>query len=223
MPRSGGGRPSVYKLANGDRVPSCTTITKRFSSSEGLVRWANQIGLEGKSMDEERDNAAGAGKLAHSMIENIIHGRDYAADIRRADFSDDQWDKALEAVGAFASWREQVHLEVLLTEMPLVSEKHRFGGTLDIWARVRDRLTVIDLKTSGRVYGEMILQQAGYAILLDENGHGRAEQISLLRLGKEHADFHFHAYPRSVVDLASRAFLQQRELYDTDKELQRLL
>lgn len=221
--RSGGGRPTAYKLDDGTRVPSVTTITKRFADSGGLIRWAHQMGIEGKDMDAERDEAADAGRLAHAMIENIMTCRGLREGIEKQDAETEA--KAACAVDAFLSWKTQVKLEVLETEMPLVSHEHRFGGTFDALARIDGRIATLDWKSSKRVYADMIIQQAGYSLLIEECYHDERtpEGVALLRIGKEFADFHYHFYPKPVIDLARKAFLSQRALYEIDKQLGRLL
>lgn len=222
--KSGGGRPPMYKLADGRRVPSVTTITKRFAEAGGLIRWANQIGLEGKSMDDERDSAASAGKIVHQWIEDDLLGCDRSPPPSWA--TPDDIERAEVAYGAYFNWKRQVRLEVLETEMPRVSERHRFGGTFDALVRLEGAggaLATLDWKSSGRVYADMIIQQAGYALLIEETSDLRLDGFALLRIGKVHCDFHYHHYPRSVVDVATKAFLGMRELYETDKELGKLL
>jgi hypothetical protein len=220
-PRSGGGRPPAYKLSNGQRVPSVTTITKRFADSGGLVRWANLQGLEGKSLDEERDAAADAGKLAHAWIEASI----FCRPLERPHWATDKMcAQAKKALESFQDWAAEVRLDVLETEMPLVSEAHRFGGTMDCLAIVSGRLAILDWKSGKSIYGDFIVQQAGYHLLLEARGDAPLpERICILRIGKQYADFHYHSYGADVIELARRSFLMQRELYDLDKEFGKLL
>jgi hypothetical protein len=46
--------PVIYKDHRGNRLPSVTTIIGRFKDSGGLLYWANQQGLEGKTLDQAR-------------------------------------------------------------------------------------------------------------------------------------------------------------------------
>lgn len=59
----------VYRLKDGTRVPSVTTIISRFKESGGLVHWAWQLGIDGKDYRKVRDEAADAGTLAHALLE----------------------------------------------------------------------------------------------------------------------------------------------------------
>lgn len=220
-PKSGGGRPPIYRLKDGSRVPSCTTITKRFSDAGGLIHWANQQGLEGKDMQDERDKAADAGRLAHDWIECTIHGKL----IERPHWATETMvAQAAKALDSFKDWAHEVRLEVLETEMPLVSERHRFGGTMDCLARVSGRLAILDWKSGKSIYSDFIVQQAGYHLLLEDRGDDPLpERICILRIGKQYADFHYHSYGQDVIELARRSFLMQRTLYDLDREFGKML
>lgn len=212
-PVSGGGRPSTYKLADGTRVPSCTTITGRFKNAGGLIHWAWEQGRDGKDFRETRDNAADAGGIAHDMIEAAIHGEP------RPDFSRSNPEHvklALKAFEAFDEWRGQVKLEVLETEVPLVSELYKYGGTFDALAKINGKVLLLDWKTSGGVYGDYIAQVAAYRQLLRERGT-EVEGAQLLRFGKEFADFHLHHYPTTLLDHGWRWFELARGMYDVDK------
>lgn len=219
--KSGGGRPPIYKLASGARVPSVTTVTKRFADASGLVIWANQQGLEGKNMNDDRDAAADAGKLAHDMIEAHIHERPF---VRPHWATEDMMMQARKAFDSFLDWAQEVRLDVVETEMPLVSEEHRFGGTLDALALVSGRLAILDWKSGKSVYADFIIQQAGYHLLLESRGDEKMpERICVLRIGKQYADFHYHSYGADVIAMARESFLMQRRLYDMDKEFRKML
>lgn len=209
-PKSGGGRPQVYKLAGGQRVPSVTTILGKCKDPGGLVHWAWSLGIEGKDYRQVRDDAAEAGAIAHDWIEDLIHGRELRS---FPDTDPETMAKAKRALEAFTEWRDQVRLEVLETEVALVSEKYRYGGTFDALAKVAGRLVLLDWKSSNAVYGEYIAQVGGYYQLLRERGT-EVQGAQLLRFGKEHGDFHAHSYPLHIVEMGWRFFEHARAIYD---------
>ena len=57
--------PVIYKDHRGNRLPSVTSIIGRFKESGGLLYWANQQGLEGKTLDQARAEVTTPGTLAH--------------------------------------------------------------------------------------------------------------------------------------------------------------
>lgn len=215
--KSGGGRPKGYRLSDGSRVPGVTTITGRFKDGAALIAWAHRCGLDGIDINRVRDDAADAGKMGHQWIEDTIHDRELT-EFPLA--SDDMMEKAGRALMAFKDWRSRNDVEFLETELPLVSEQYRFGGTLDALARIGGRLRLVDFKTGNRVYPEHLAQLGGYSILLAE--HGRAiEGADLLRLDKEHGSFAHHEWPLSVLQIGEQAFFHMRELYDLDLKLKK--
>jgi hypothetical protein len=225
--KAGTGRPTRgYRLASGDRVPSVTTITSRFKDSGGLIHWAWQTGIDGEDYRAKRDKAAEAGSICHRWIEGWIHGARIVTPVADSAIHE----QAFSGYQAFLDWAESVQLEVLETEVALVSETHRFGGTFDALALVAGKPKLLDWKTSNAVYGEYVAQVAAYRELLRERFEGTGvpdfenvpDSALLLRIGKEHADFHLHSYPSSVLDIGWTYFVHARRMYDLDKELKKV-
>lgn len=221
--KSGGGRPQAYKLASGEKVPGVTTIVNRFKESGGLIHWAWQQGMDGVDYRQKRDDAADAGHLTHSLIDDEVHGRP------EQDLSGQNPENvklALKARDAFRTWRDQVKLEIIETETPLVSELFKYGGTFDALARVNGKLRLLDWKTSNGVYGDYIAQVAAYRQLIHEHaekyGGEQIDGAQLLRFGKEFADFHDHYYPSEVLDHGFRFFELCREAFDIDKIIKKM-
>lgn len=225
----GGGRPPAYRTTDGQRVPGVTTILSRFKESGGLIGWAHKMGLEGKSMDETRDNAASAGTVAHAMMDNALHGEPRDKDLPSAGelrMTDEQYDEACGlarvSFGAFETWRKAVALEVVATEVPLVSDEHRFGGTLDAVVLVSGQRAILDFKTGNALYSEHLVQCAAYRHLWDAARPDEPiEALHLLRVDKVFASFHHHSWPLEVLDMGWRQFLNFRAAYDIDAKLKK--
>lgn len=212
-PISGGGRPAKYVVADGTKVPGVTTITGRFKESGGLIHWAWQLGVDGKDYRQVRDDAASAGHVAHAMIDASIHGQPLPEPPK--DCPAAMLDAARVGFGAFETWRRRVPFELFATEVPLISEVHRFGGTLDALGRVENTLALLDWKSSNGVYPEYLAQIGAYVILAEERlEYGAIQEVHLLRVGKEMGDFHHHSWGRNVLEEACAAFLLMRQLYD---------
>jgi hypothetical protein len=204
-----------YFTKDGKKVPSVTTVLSRFKDSGGLIHWAWELGKEGKDYRQVRDSAADAGTLAHSAVDEHIHGRTFVFE-----GPEDVVAKAQRAFGAFLEWAAQTQLVVTHTEMPLVSEKYRFGGTFDALL-VRGKRSMGDWKTSNKVYGEYLAQVAAYGILWEENFPDQPIDggYHLLRFDKEYGDFHAHWW--GELEAGKRYFLNLREAYEDDKELKK--
>lgn len=219
-PVRGAGRPKVYKLSDGKtRVPSVSTITGRFKESGGLVHWAWQLGIDGKDYRDARDTAADVGHIVHGKIDSYIHGEPEPK--LPEGTTEEMLALAQRGFDTFLEWATQFGLNVIETEIPLVSEKHKFGGTFDAVAIVLGRLVLLDWKSGGGIYAETICQVAGYRQLLRERDT-EIDEAYVLRVGKEMGDFHFHAYTKQIVDLGWEAFQHMRNLYDQLAKLKKV-
>ena len=205
-------KPGGYFLQDGTKVPSVTTILSRFKPSGGLIHWAWKLGMENKDYRKVRDDAANAGTMAHEAVEAWIQGNEYA-------FGDDEINiKAKRAFGAFVEWADQTKLKITHSEIPLVSEKHKFGGTFDA-IMVNGKRAMGDFKTSNALYPEYLCQIAAYGKLWEESFPDQPIDggFLLLRFDKTHGDFTHKWW--SELDTAWDSFLHMRKLYENEKEL----
>lgn len=205
-----------YLLKSGERVPGTTTVLSRFKDSGGLIHWAWQCGVDGKDYRDERDKAASVGTIAHEMVECHIRGRQfdpnkYPAELVR---------RAEKSFGAFLEWASDTQLKAAETEVRLVSEKYKYGGTPDVFF-VKGKRSLGDWKTSNAVYAEYLCQLAAYKNLWEENFPDQPIEggAHLVRFDKENGDFHHHFY--TDLDDAWRQFQLYREAYDIDKRLKK--
>lgn len=205
-----------YFTKDGTKVPSVTTVLGRFKDSGGLIYWAWEQGKAGKDFREERDRAADAGTLAHDAVEAWIKGQEFKWIYPLNEVTQ----KARKSFDAFIEWADQTQLKVTHTEVPLISEKHRFGGTLDAML-IRGKRSLGDWKTSNKIYSEYLVQVAAYGILWEENFPEQSIEggFHLLRFDKEYGDFHHHWW--GELETAKRQFILLREAYELDKELKK--
>jgi len=151
----------MYKNKDGKRLPSVTTILKDLGfSTDALMRWQAKIFRSGKDPDDIKNEAAGIGTTVHSMIEHWIFGQD--------EFIPDEnvtREIILEAKKGFSEyikWSEKNKVEYLESEVRLISEKYRYGGTADGIVRIDGKVYLLDFKTSKHVYMAHIAQLAAY-------------------------------------------------------------
>lgn len=167
-----------YKLADGTRVPGTTTILG-ILNKPALVGWANRMGLEGIDTTKYVDAAARVGTLIHYMVECDLKGEE-------PDFSDytsNEIDKAENAFIKYLEYRDGHILEPILIEEPLVSEKYRYGGTIDFYGLEDSVPTLLDIKSGKAIYPEMLIQVVAYRQLVLEQGHP-VERLRILRIGR---------------------------------------
>ena len=209
----GAGRPvKGYYAQDRGRVPAASTLANWAGDRNRLYNWFKRTwydgGAAGIPFDEVQPPAAEIGTLVHAKIEAEIHGLAHPktpADYRKP---------VAAAYEAWKDWMLNSQMVVIATELPLVSEEHRFGGTLDAIIRDRKgRLAVGDWKSSKAIYGEYLRQVAAYGILWDE--HHPDEKITggyhLLRFSQAHGDLEHRHY--GELDDARELFLLLRQAY----------
>ena len=171
-----------YRTSDGTIVPGVTTVTGLLNKP-ALVRWANQLGLQGIDSTKYVDKTAEIGTLAHAMVEEYLGGRpvdytSYSADVR---------DQAENSLLSFFEWEKTHPLKAVLLEEQLVSDKHRYGGTIDCYADLDGKRWLIDFKTGKGIYGEYGIQVAAYRELLREQGY-IVDGVRILRIGRDETE-----------------------------------
>jgi len=213
----------VYLLADGTRVPSVTTVISQVSLGgiEGLLIWANRLGQQGLDHRAERDKAADAGTVCHKLAEAYAKGTIFDS----SQYSPETMDKANHAYKGFLEWAKASSFRIGHSEVSLISEKHKYGGTLDCML-INNELALGDYKTSNSIWPGMLCQLAAYRELWEENHPDEpiTGGFHLLRFSKpERADdpvmFTHHYW--SDLNLAWEAFLHMRELYELQKRLKK--
>lgn len=160
-------------------VPGVTTVLN-ILNKPALVKWANNLGLQGIDSSKYVSETAQIGTLAHYIIE--CHIKQVEPDL--SDYSQTQIDQASNAVIKFFDWEEENNPGYILSELPLVSDKYQFGGTIDCYCILNDKHTLLDFKTSKALYSEHKTQVCAYAVLLVENGY-QLDDVRILRIGRD--------------------------------------
>jgi hypothetical protein len=211
-----------YHLRDGTRVPGTTTVinTSLGWSRGALMHWSWSEGIAGRDYRKTQSDAADAGTLAHAMVDASIKGEDY---VIPPSTDPEQVKLARLSFSAFREWFEGSHIELVESEMHLVSETHRYGGTPDAVGRLKEHLILLDWKTSKGIYSDYVIQLAAYEQLWNE---ARDEPITggihCLRFDKSTGGFAHHFWPCEALRPAWKAFLALRELYDLQREMKAL-
>lgn len=203
---------TIYKAKDGNRVPSVTTVLNTLAKPQ-LVKWANELGIEGQELSIYVDALAQIGTLAHHLIQCDLTGQ--SPDVRA--YSQDQQDAAVQSIASWMAWRKVHTIEPILNEVPLVSEEYRYGGTLDLHARIDGVLTLADIKTAKAVYSEHKTQVIAYRQLLIENGH-QVDAMQIIRVGREPGEG-FEQIPVDKIAERWELFLACLRVYQTQKGL----
>lgn len=130
-----------------------------------------------KAADRERQRAITIGSAAHAGIEWHLRtalGEDAGAPPVLPEAA--AW-----AVESWKDWANTVALEPLAIERTVYCLDCGYAGTLDLYARVKGVLTVIDWKTGRAIYPEALLQNVAYRHAAAQGGMP-AEQGLIVRL-----------------------------------------
>ncbi len=173
---------TIYKQKSGKRVCSSTTYTSELGwGTRNLIRWANNLGLDGIDSDNLVSEAARAGTLAHLMVtDNRLLGRKVNTDA----YSKIEIDMALKAMESYDNWASKHTIKHIWVERPLVSELWPYGGTMDIYAMLDDLLALIDVKTGKGIWEEHYVQVASYQKLLEEHGK-KVDKVFILNIPRQ--------------------------------------
>ena len=203
---------TTYKLQDGTIVPGVTTILG-ILNKPALIKWANNLGLQGIDSTKYVDEKAAIGTLAHKMIADYLRGEETDT----SEYSKVQIDQAENATLSFFEWEKTHPIEPALIESPLVSEEYQFGGTIDCLARITGEACLVDFKTSKGIFPEMMIQVAAYQRLLKENGW-EVDKAYILRIGRT-PDEGFEERLVNHLDKRWEIFLHCLEIYRLNKEV----
>jgi len=185
---------TVYKTKEGQRVAGVTTILG-ILAKPALIHWAWNLGLKGEDYRKVRDTAGSIGTIAHYLVECDLRGIE--PDL--GDYSKNDIEKATTAFGAFLDFKKAHNLKPIELELALVSEKYKYGGSIDCYCELDGKLTLLDFKTSKGVYPGMRCQVAAYKNLMKEHGY-KVEQVDLLRIDKVSGEFHHHKLDNLAIE-----------------------
>lgn len=170
---------STYYNQEGYRVPRVTEILSRMIHSDGLMYWANNLGLKGMRYRDTLNKAANAGTEAHSAIEKFLKEKIYTED--NTPFL------------SFVLWYETVTTQLGL-DIEIIYIEHRiacrwFGGTLDCLMKIGGRIYLVDFKTSNHVTFNYFLQLGAYRHMLRVVEGIEIDGVIVLQLDKDEPGF----------------------------------
>lgn len=154
---------------DGIAYPSVTTIVHALGSEE-LMKWSNIMGFKHRKIEDILDKTSKFGTLVHSHLQSIVDP-DRGIPLPVED-GIDAFDLT-NIVSRFKRYISRFTYQTIYTEKSIVSSTLGYGGTLDWYAKMGDKLQfnmLNDFKTSKRVQVNMLFQLGGYYNLLKEIG-----------------------------------------------------
>lgn len=175
------------------------------------MAWAYSQGKAGVNFRDTTQKAADVGTITHQMVEDSLHGRTFDP----APYRTELIAKAEPAFAAYQKWARGFQLEIVATEIQLVSELYRCGGTPDAVGYTLGELSLLDWKTSANVYDEYVIQISTYWRFWNETHPDQplVPGAHLLRFGKD-GGFAHHWFTGEKLADAFEIFKHLREIHD---------
>jgi CRISPR/Cas system-associated exonuclease Cas4 (RecB family) len=163
--------PSPRKA--GEYYPSVTTVLSVYPKGVGFNKYlAAQSSWE--SSQQILQDAGKRGTRVHQATQFLEEG----SELLRDSYSLDEWEMLM----GFVSWYQGAKPETIAVEYPLVSDKLKTGGTIDRVYMIDGKRTILDIKTSGAIYGNYWVQAATYAEMYEQATKTKVDQTAILRL-----------------------------------------
>lgn len=197
-----------------DKWPSVSTVLKRFTRADPLLYWAWKQGRAGVRLEDARTPAANLGKVIEAQIQARVFGQPKPKLPRKVNA-----DLVESGVLAWDKWTVDHGVKIRRTQVALESNAHRFTGRLDMIGEVDGELSIIELKVSGGIYLDHLLQCGAYRVLADEAPIDRPDVATLVRIDRDNGTLHPKRFDRKVLADAGRMFLLLRQAYEYDRPL----
>lgn len=206
-----------YRLEDGTVVPSTTQIIDLLGvKTKALMGWQKNLVKSGKDPDTMLTYYANIGTYAHALVEEHVHeqmgDKDFKA-IYREEYGSEIQEKGEIGLESYKAWERENDVEYLFAEKQLVSEKYRYGGTIDIGAIVNGIVYNIDLKTSSNIYTSHIIQGSAYWNLVKEN-IGEKRRVMILKIGKNDVVYRPYNLSQTEIEKGFNTFWHLRKIHD---------
>lgn len=173
-----------YHLKSGEQVYGATTYTSLIPKD--LLSWVACVTRRGKNHDHIKKSAGRVGTATHHHLQRRTTGVKVSESFSCTEEEAQQINIATKNADAFWDSNKD-KLFPIGCEVQLVSEKNKFGGTLDLVAIDEEgSVVLIDYKTSGKIYDDFFYQQSAYANLWAEHYPSfPIDKVMLVRIGKK--------------------------------------
>ena len=172
-----------YILKSGEKVFGATTYTKLLPKD--LLEWVRGVTMRGKNYKEISKSAMLVGTCLHHHACRMITGVTTREELP---VTNEEAEAVAVAMRSWNSWwRENKHdLTPIACEIQLVSENHKYGGTIDLVALQQGVVTLFDWKTSGKLHKDYWVQMSAYQRLWAESFPDfPIERVTLVKIGKK--------------------------------------
>ena len=197
-----------YKTSIGV-IPSVTTIISTVVRNPALEAWKERT----PNWKEISTVAADIGTLTHKAIDMYLK-EDSTNFIEAFKRGGERIEKPFLA---FSEWKSNTGFEYVDSEIGTWCERG-YAGTIDLVGNIDDRLYLIDLKTSRRVYPDYLLQISAYRLAYEKRSGQKIEGLAILRLDKTNSVYEWKEYTETEYQRGLRMFLLLCDFWHLRKE-----
>lgn len=201
-------------------VPSVTTLISNNLgwNKQMLIAWSKKIALkEGRDSNEITEYAANIGTLTHYLIECKL--KKETPDI--TPYKKEDLVIARNGYLGFCEWEKfWKPADYTYSEVELVSDKHNFGGTIDIIAKKNNKYHILDIKTSNHIHAEMVIQLAAYKKMAEEKLSIKIETCNIIKISKDECKYLFFPMTQEEIDAGWLVFESLLKIEKNKKILQ---
>lgn len=152
-----------YQRSPGVFYPSVTTILHYFPKGHFFEQWMKDMG---HNADIIMRRAGDEGTQVHKAIEAFLEGKEirWIEPDGRVNYHTHVWRMILGFVDFWTTYKPKL----LMSEEFMVSDTHKYCGTLDLLVEMNGEKWLLDIKTSNSVYESYHLQMAAYTKAYEE-------------------------------------------------------
>jgi len=162
---------------NSKYYPSVSTILQFYPKGKYFEEW---IKSNGYNADIIAQKAASEGTQVHNAIEKFINGEEiiWIEENGFVNYNLDVWKMILK----FTEFWNREKPELVAAEYHLFSDQHEYAGTADLIVKMRDKLWLLDIKTSNSLHTSYDLQLAAYTKAWNETHNEHVTDTGIIWL-----------------------------------------
>ena len=171
-----------YETPTGEKYPSITTVLgKQPGKQKGLQEWRERVGVAQAQIISGK--AARRGSVFHNIVENYLLDKDIS-DFKQQNFM------AWCMFGEMKSHLDEKINQVVLQEQTMFSPKFKVAGRCDLIGVYKNKLSVVDFKTTTRTKKEewiddYFIQCAAYASMFEEHTGEPVEDVVIMMVAED--------------------------------------
>jgi len=198
-----------YETPTGEKYPSITTVLgKQPGKQKGLQEWRERVGVAQAQIISGK--AARRGSVFHNIVENYLQDEDIS-DFKQQNFM------AWCMFGEMKSHLDEKINQVVLQEQTMFSSKFKVAGRCDLIGVYKDKLSVVDFKTTTTTkkeewIGDYFIQCAAYASMFEEHTGEPVEDVVIMMVAE---DGEVQLFEKKTADYLPQLEVLMDDFYET--------